>query len=79
MRTQLELVAGLRNLRCMTSRPVFDEPSKTVVVDGEIVVFGPEGVGHSFTPQAARETARRLSHAADEADGVEGDDGEVSD
>jgi hypothetical protein len=52
----------------MSPRSAFDEPSQAAVVDGEVVVIGPEGVAHSFTPDAARETARRLAAAADEAD-----------
>lgn len=52
----------------MSSRPPFDEPSDTFVVDGEVVVIGPSSVGLSFTPQAARETGIRLTVAADKAD-----------
>jgi len=44
----------------MTSKAAFDTPSNTVAVDGEVVVLGPDGVGHAFTPGAARETGRRL-------------------
>ena len=51
----------------MSSRPAFDQPSEALVVDGEVVVVGPEGVGHSFTPEAARETGVRLTGAAKEA------------
>jgi hypothetical protein len=51
----------------MSSRPPFDTPSDTFVVDGEVVVIGPSSVGHSFTPEAARETGVRLTAAADKA------------
>jgi hypothetical protein len=52
----------------MTARPAFDKPSKATAVDGEVVVDGPDGVGHSFTPQAARETGERLALAASQAE-----------
>lgn len=37
------------------------------VVDGEIVVLGPDGVAISMTVEAAAESARRLSAAVEEA------------
>ncbi len=52
----------------MSPIPAFSKPSKAIAIDGEVVVDGPNGVGLSFTPDAARETGRRLFTAADEAD-----------
>ncbi len=51
----------------MSSRPPFDKPSQAFVIDGEVVVIGPSSVGHSFTPEAARETGIRLTVAAEQA------------
>ena len=61
----------------MSSPAVFDQPSITFAVDGEVVVSGPAGVGYSLTPAAARETANRLVAAADEAENQQaaGDEG----
>lgn len=50
-------------------RPPFDRPSHITAIDGEVVMDGPDGVGHSYTPEAARETGRRLIEAASEAEG----------
>jgi hypothetical protein len=47
-----------------TERPAFEEPMTVQVVDGEIVVLGPDAVGVSITPDAAEESARRLIAAA---------------
>jgi hypothetical protein len=44
-----------------------DEPLTVVVTEGEVVVLGPDGFSGSFTPQAARETGRRLIAAAETA------------
>lgn len=55
----------------MSSRPPFDKPSDTFVVDGEVVVIGPASVSLSFTPEAARETGVRLTVAADKASRAE--------
>lgn len=49
-------------------RAPYDEPSTIRPVDGEVTVVGPGPVGVSITPQAARETARRLGQAADRAE-----------
>ncbi|RYF97857.1 MAG: hypothetical protein EON94_14185 [Caulobacteraceae bacterium] len=49
-------------------RPPFDRPSHITAIDGEVVMDGPDGVGHSYTPEAARETGRRLIEAASEAE-----------
>ena len=50
------------------SRAPYDKPSTIRPVDGEVTVVGPGPVGVSITPQAARETARRLDLAADRAE-----------
>lgn len=44
-----------------------DQPSQVAVEDGTIIVEGPDGVAVTLTPEAAAETGRRLSAAADEA------------
>ena len=44
-----------------------DQPLTVVVTDGEVVILGPDGLSGSFTPQAARETGRRLIAAAETA------------
>lgn len=51
----------------MTSQRVFECPTKTDAVDGEVVLRGPDGVAVSMTPEAAEETARRLLASAGEA------------
>lgn len=48
-----------------TMRPAFKEPMTVMVVDGEIVVLGPDAVAVSITPEAAEESGRRLIAAAD--------------
>jgi hypothetical protein len=37
------------------------------VVDGEVVILGPDAIAVSLTPSAAEESARRLAVAAKEA------------
>lgn len=49
-------------------KPPFDQPSGVTAVEGEVVMDGPDGVGHSYTPFAARETGLRLIEAASEAE-----------
>ena len=44
------------------SRP-FDKPLSVSVVEGEIVLLGPDGIAGSFTPEAAEESAQRLLKA----------------
>jgi hypothetical protein len=46
----------------------------STLVDGEIVVLGPDGVAVSLTREAAAETARRLSAAVDAAHATDGTD-----
>lgn len=48
-----------------TLRPAFKEPMTVMVVDGEIVVLGPDAVAVSITPEAAKESGQRLIAAAD--------------
>ncbi|CAN5489018.1 hypothetical protein BH10PSE3_BH10PSE3_04300 [soil metagenome] len=50
------------------SRRVYDEPSQVSPIEGEVAVHGPGTTGMSITPDAARETARRLEAAASRAD-----------
>ena len=47
----------------------FCEPMTVQVVEGEVVVLGPDGIGASLTPAAARESGRRLIEAAAAAQG----------
>jgi len=62
----------------MISRQAYDEASKTTPIDGEVAVNGPDSVGVSLTPRAARLTADRLNRAAGEAEAQQeaADDGE---
>jgi hypothetical protein len=52
----------------MAAQHAYNDPTKVTVVDGEVALDGPDGVGLSMTPQAARETGRRLIAAAEEAE-----------
>jgi hypothetical protein len=45
----------------------YSEPMTVRVVDGDVVVLGPDAVAVSLTPDAAEESARRLVEAAGEA------------
>ncbi|WP_165842746.1 hypothetical protein [Phenylobacterium deserti] len=45
----------------------FSEPMTVQVVENEVVVLGPDGVGLSLTPAAAEESGRRLIQAAADA------------
>jgi hypothetical protein len=47
------------------ANPVFNRPLEVAVVEGEIVVRGEAGFSGSFTPQAAAESGRRLTAAAE--------------
>ncbi len=49
----------------MTSRKAYDTPTNVSVVRGEVVLDGPDGVGLSMTAEAAAETGKRLSEAAE--------------
>ena len=48
---------------------VYGTPSDVGAEDGEVTVNGPDGVAVSLTPEAADETADRLSNAAMHAAG----------
>jgi hypothetical protein len=45
----------------------YAEPMRILIVDGDIVVLGPDGVGVSITPECAEESGRRLIAAAEQA------------
>ncbi len=45
----------------------FDEPMTVRVVEGDVVVLGPDSVAVALTPDAAEESARRLADGAREA------------
>lgn len=47
----------------------FSEPMTAQAVEGEVVVLGPNSVAVSLTPDAAEESARRLTEAARAARG----------
>ncbi len=51
----------------MHSVVVFTEPSEVDAEQGDVIVEGPDGVAVTLTPDAAEETARRLSAAAAKA------------
>lgn len=54
----------------------FSQPLIVEVVDGEVVIRGPEGpTGVSLTPAAAAETAERLAAAARQAGGAHASQG----
>ncbi len=44
-----------------------DTPTTVTSVDGEVVLDGPDGLGLSMTPAAAKETGKRLVKGAAEA------------
>ena len=46
----------------------FDVPMTVQVVDGEVVVLGPNGVAIALTPEAARVSGERLLEAARSAE-----------
>ncbi len=43
--------------------PAFDQPLEIEVIEGEVVINGPDGLCASLTLQAARESERRLRAA----------------
>jgi hypothetical protein len=51
----------------------FETPMTAQVVDGEIVVLGPNGVAIALTPEAARISGERLLEAARRAETPQGD------
>jgi hypothetical protein len=48
---------------------VYDEPSDTEAVDGNVALMGPDGVSVVLTPAAAIETSDRLLNTAMTAQG----------
>lgn len=46
--------------------PAFDTAMNISVIDGEVVLMGPDGLCASFTVEAAREFAKRIIAAIDE-------------
>ncbi len=46
---------------------VFAEASEVSAEEGDVIVEGPDGVAITLTPDAAEETARRLTDAAAQA------------
>ena len=51
----------------MQSVSVFAEASEVSAEEGDVIVEGPDGVAVTLTPDAAEETARRLTDAAAKA------------
>lgn len=50
---------------------VLDTPLEVALVEGEVVITGPNGLGGSMTLRAARESAERLRRIVDQVDGGE--------
>lgn len=46
-------------------KPTEVDPMTVEVVEGEVVITGPDAIGVSITGPAAKESARRLDEAAD--------------
>jgi hypothetical protein len=44
-----------------SDKPLFDDPSQVRAVDGKVEVEGPDAVDVALTPDAAEETADRLT------------------
>jgi hypothetical protein len=54
----------------MSDKPsIFDEPSKVAAVDGSVELDGPDAVDIAMTPEAAEETADRLTDESMKARG----------
>lgn len=53
----------------MESNAPHAQPSTVTAEEGEVQVDGPDGVATAMTPDAAEETARRLTRAAQQARG----------
>jgi hypothetical protein len=51
----------------MANHEAHGEPGEITAIDGEVVMHGPGNAGHSMTPEAAAETGRRLTEAAEQA------------
>ncbi|WNO53246.1 hypothetical protein [Stakelama saccharophila] len=52
----------------MSPRKPSDRPIAARAEEGEVLIDGPDGVVASFTPDAARQSAKRLKIAADQAE-----------
>ena len=57
----------------MTGMTPETEPGIATAESGQVTLDGPDGVAIAMTPEAARETGRRLIAAADEAEGQAGE------
>ena len=53
----------------MHENKTYEEPSKVLAKDGDVIVDGPDGVDVKLTPTAAVETSDRLLAAGTEAQG----------
>jgi hypothetical protein len=61
----------------MTGMTPETEPGVASAECGQVMLDGPDGVAIAMTPEAARETGRRLIAAADEAERQLGDEGQA--
>lgn len=53
---------------------LYNEPLKTTHVGKAVVILGPDAVAISMTPEAARDSARLLIEAAEQAERSNGPD-----
>ena len=53
-------------------KPTYDEPSSVAAERGSVIVDGPDAVAVTMTPEAAKETGKRLLEQAAEAEDQEG-------
>jgi hypothetical protein len=53
------------------AKQTYDKPSEVIADDGKVLVDGPDGVDVALTPDAALETADRLTDEAARAAGQE--------
>lgn len=53
----------------MTGKELYDEATVVGAEDGKVLLDGPDGVDVALTPEAAIETAERLTTGASEAAG----------
>jgi hypothetical protein len=51
----------------MSDKP-YNEPTSIDAIDGEVTLDGPDGVGLSMTPEAAKITSERLKEGAERAE-----------